>query len=190
MSYRLSTWVLLWVVACGGPPRRTLPQAEPAGLVDIGPDLAPVPFAPGTLARTFHPGALVTYRVATAGKPDMFATTEFVATSASGATMRDTTTRLDGTPLGAPKTVTSTWKELEAHAHFPRAGTTITEETIEVPAGRYDCVKYELTRTKDGVDTTTRVWFARKLPGPPVKLVREVGGHAVYTMSLARTVRP
>jgi len=176
-------------VACGV--RTQAPSSgTPSELVDIGPDLAPVPFAPGSLARTFHAGATLTYRIEPKGKPPVLQTTEFVATTETGATMRDTTTDLDGTPQGEEKTATSTWTELESHAHFPREGTRIDAATVVVPAGRFEAWRYVLSQTRDGRVTTTRMWFGKELPGPPVKLVQGVDGEPVLTMSLVRTERP
>ncbi len=158
--------------------------------MEIDPDLAPVPFAPGTLARTFHPGATITYRIEAPGKPPVVLTTEFLAADESGVTMRDTTTDVEGTPQGEPETATATWKELESHAHFPRNATTIRESVVEVPAGRFETFQYRITSTTNGATSSATLWFAKNLPGPPVKVVREVDGAVAMTMVLLQTHRP
>lgn len=188
--------VIPLICACAGssPPAPTHSPApvaaQPEGLVEIGPDLAPVPFPPGTLARTFRDGASITFRIEAAGQEPVLLTTEFVDPTEDGVTLRDTTTALDGTPRGAPATATATWTELESHAHFPRQATSIADSVVEVPAGRFDSFEYRITATKQGSTTVTTAWFAKELPGPPVKLTREVDGRLAMTMVLVRTHRP
>lgn len=166
------------------------PPAYPEGLVDIGGDLAPVPLAPGELGRRIPEGSTITFRLEAAGQPPFLVTTEFVEVDEAGATMRDTQTELDGTPRGEPTTARATWEELESHAHFPRETTTITETEIDVPAGTFAAYRYEIRTTDDGVPTVTRLWFAKELPGPPVKMVRVAGDATTLEMTLVASERP
>jgi hypothetical protein len=197
--------ILCLVAACGGTPgspdtapAAVEPRAEtetgatgdgeyPAGLTEIGAELAPVPFPPGSLARGLSAGTTMTYRVETAGESPFLQTTEFVEVDAEGTAMRETQTELDGAPRGEPRTARARWSELESHAHFPRPKTTITTAAIEVPAGRFAGYRYEIR----GEGTArTRLWFARELPGPPVRVIREVDGRPVLEMTLVATERP
>ncbi len=164
--------------------------AYPPGLVNIGAEFAPVPFAQGALASSFRAGATITFRLHATGQEPTLLTTEFLDPTADRVTLRDTATALDGSPLGEPKTATAAWTELEAHAHFPRAATTISESDVEVPAGRFHAYEYRIAGNADGAPTVTTLWFAENLPGPPVKMIRQVGGETVFEMVLVSTHRP
>jgi len=79
----------------------------------------------------------------------------------------------------------ATWSDLMQHAQFPRAAVTITEETISVPAGSFDCLKYVVAGSNSEVNT---FYFAKSLPGPPVLYFSEKGGQRVTTSTLLRHV--
>jgi hypothetical protein len=86
---------------------------------------------------------------------------------------------------------TSTWKELQAHGSFPEKDTKITEETIEIPAGKFDCWLYTVTRqTPDGKPAKISFHFAKSLAGPPVKMVQETDGKVETTMVLVECKQP
>jgi len=189
--------MLSLLVACGGSsrpaasPTTAPPAANPvSGLVDIGPDFAPVPFAPGTLAATFRAGATITYRIQVPGNEPQLLTTEFLQADDEGVTMRDTTKTADGTLAGEPTTATATWSELEGHAHFPRTATTISDGVIDVPAGHFSAYQYRITSMTDGATAVTTLWFAKELPGPPVKMVKQVDRKTTFEMVLMSTHRP
>ena len=200
---RIRFAALMLVCSCGGAApvsSTTTPEASasapapkpagyPDGLVELRDDLAPVPFPPGELADNLAVGSTIKYRMAPAGQPPFYVTTEFVTVDDAGTTMRDVHTELDGTPRGEPRTTEATWRELESHAHFPRESTTIADDVVDVPAGRFEAYRYEITAAVDGAQTTTRLWFGKELPGPPVKMVREVDGQVVLEMALVETRR-
>jgi len=83
----------------------------------------------------------------------------------------------DGTRLTETETGHSAWRELQGHASMPADRTTVTEEEIEIPAGRFACLRY--TRTdEDGVGT---FWFAKSAPGMPLKFEKQVEGKTVFS---------
>ena len=84
----------------------------------------------------------------------------------------------DGTPDGKPRSSQVTWKQLQAHASYPVKGTRITPETIQLKAGKFECWVY----TREAAGQVSRFYFAKKLPGPPVKLVVDREGKTVYSM--------
>jgi hypothetical protein len=61
-----------------------------------------------------------------------------------------------------PETQTAKWAELHEYAHFPRAATKVTEESLTIPAGAFAVLKYVVTKDDD----VKTVWFARSLLAP------------------------
>ncbi|MGX5697327.1 hypothetical protein ACWKWP_14095 [Agromyces soli] len=60
------------------------------------------------------------------------------------------------------------WLELQRHAAFPTDRTTLVEDVVEVPLGRFDCVRYD-TRDDEPDAPVETFWFAREHPGMPVR---------------------
>jgi len=86
---------------------------------------------------------------------------------------RDTRRR----PTDRAATARLTWLDLQGHASMPAATTQIVEEEIEIPAGRYACLRYTL---RDG-DAISTFWFAKTAPGMPLKFEERVNGELVYS---------
>ena len=96
-------------------------------------------------------------------------TTRFVDCDADGATLEvgDESYRLS-------------WTDLQGHASFPSAATRISEETITTPLGSNDCLLYEVEREGQ----THRFWFAKDLPGMPIKRQTVAGDVVVSTATV------
>jgi hypothetical protein len=107
--------------------------------------------------------------------------TEMTAVDAEGAMLRTVVRGGEGL-AGEPKQSRLTWEELRAHAIFPRAATTIVDETIQTAAGKFACKRYTVV----GDEETTTFWFATELPGAPVKMTVERGGVVVETRTLMK----
>jgi hypothetical protein len=145
------------------------------------PDHAPTPYTADEIREACGEGRKDTYRIESGTEVKTRVAT-FVKCDAEGADMEATDTKADGT-----STTTKghgTWKQFQSHASFPEGATKITEETIEVPAGKFDCWLYTVARKQGDKAITTRMYFAKKLPGPPVKLVAEVDGKVATSMTL------
>ena len=84
---------------------------------------------------------------------------------------------------------TGEWKDLQAHASFPEKQTTIQKESFTVPAGTFDCWRYEVTLEKDGKTNVQRYWFAVNLPGPPICFEETANDRVVYKMTMLKTGR-
>jgi len=54
------------------------------------------------------------------------------------------------------------------------------EEELSIPSGRFACLRY----TRTDPDAVWRFWFARELPGQPVRYEREVSGEIVFSAIL------
>jgi hypothetical protein len=120
----------------------------------LGPDLAPTPFTPDEIRAGCPAGRTIELLVETDGEEPYTRVNRFVACDETGATLERGAT---GTRV--------TWAELQAHAAFPAARTTIEPDTIETPLGVLDCLRYTV---EDGDDVDV-FWFAQAFPGMPVR---------------------
>jgi hypothetical protein len=78
------------------------------------------------------------------------------------------------------------WPQLQKDAEFPKDRVTITEESIKIPGGKFDCLVYEV-RGKEGEVTT--YYFAKSLPGAPVMFFTEVDGKRRKTTTLLQHIQ-
>ncbi|MBW2373694.1 MAG: hypothetical protein JRF70_14270 [Deltaproteobacteria bacterium] len=77
------------------------------------------------------------------------------------------------------------WEELQHQASHPASLTTIAAETITVPAGTYECMRYTVERIEEGRGESRHVlWFAYELPGPPIRWIVSSGGVNQMEMNL------
>jgi hypothetical protein len=81
----------------------------------------------------------------------------------------------------------SSWLELQGHASMPIATTTIDEVTLDSPMGPLDCLRY-VAIDGDAIET---YWFARSMPGMPVRTERVEDGRVVERVTmLSSAVEP
>lgn len=77
------------------------------------------------------------------------------------------------------------WSELVQHARFPEKDTTITDTSLEVPIGRFDCWLYTLNiRDDQGRPLERRFFFAKELPGPPIHAETLAEGRKILRTTL------
>ena len=166
--------------ACGG----TTPQ--PSSSTAAADDAAPYPFTASEIRAGCPLGRVIDYRMESVGASATSERWAFAPIGEDSVTI--TTTPLDarGNPTGVPETQTSKWTELHEHAHFPRAATKVSEESLTVPAGTFAVLRYVVTK-EDDVKT---VWFAKNLPGPPVKVEATHSGKTVITMTMQANRMP
>ena len=79
-----------------------------------------------------------------------------------------------------------TWRDLQAHASFAADDTTIESDRIETPIGELDCLRY---RVRDGA-TEEIFWFAKNLPGMPIRCLTRMDGQVVTTVSVVDNTIP
>jgi len=137
----------------------------------------PTPFSAEEIRRGCPPGRTVRALVVRAGQEPYVRVTRFLTGDAHGGDQEFWEERLDGTHLTAPDTGHAIWRELQGHASMPADRTEVTEEEIEIPAGRFACLRY--TRT-DGASVDV-FWFAKKAPGMPLKFEKRVDGEIVFS---------
>jgi hypothetical protein len=57
---------------------------------------------------------------------------------------------------------------------------------MKTPAGEFDCMVYTVTQEAAGVETVRVFHFAKRLPGPPVKMTQSIAGKQAMSMTLLR----
>lgn len=143
----------------------------------LRPDHLPTPFTAAEIREGCPPGRTVRSLVVAAGADPYVQVTRFVSGDEAAAEQDSWTETIDGRQLTEPRRHRSTWLEFQRHASMPAAQTRIERESIDIPAGHYDCLRY--TRTDgDRVDT---FWFATAAPGMPLKFEEHVAGEVVYS---------
>lgn len=191
-----SVLLVLALAACGGAgtapaaPPATKPDAPPPGaassasrpvgdraLLDDDATRAALatmektPFTAAQIQAATRPGRTYTWAVERADGPPLRRVIRFTAVDAERATFVAETADADGKNPKTDPPEQATWEELRQHAEFPRLFVKVTEERLVVPAGTFDCLVYTVTATtREGAAETLTFWFARELPGPPVKL--------------------
>ena len=143
----------------------------------LRPDHLPTPFSAAEIRVGCPPGRTVRSLVTEGDAAPFVHVVRFVAVDDDGAEQESWTETVDGVPTTEPKRRRSTWLEFQGHASMPAATTEIAEETIEIPAGRFDCLRY--TR-RDGTSVST-FWFARSAPGMPLRFQDVEDGVTVYS---------
>jgi hypothetical protein len=107
-----------------------------------------------------------------------------VEVNAQGATLAARVVDEQGAEIEAATVQAVSWPDLRKHAEFPKAQVTITEQTIRVPAGAFDCKVYTVTQGTGPDATVSRYFFAKNLPGAPVLFHTDKGGQRVMTSTL------
>ena len=110
----------------------------------------------------------------------------FVDCDEDGATFERGASTPDGEAVGALQALRVSWLDLQGHASFPATAVTIEPDVVELPVGRLDCLRYTVV---DGDEVTT-YWFARALPGMPVKVVAATAGRVVETTEMVANLLP
>lgn len=189
------TAALLALAACGGhAPAAQSPQptqtAEPAGAP------APASEAAGALAEAPYTAEQIrdatpagrTYRFAMRqGDQEAQVTVRFTKVTPDQATIERTVVDASGKTL-EQASEESTWQQIVGHAAYPADATEITDATVEVPAGTFDAMLYTVSGEQDGKPVISRVYFAKSLPGAPVKTEITVGDQVVFSMILIEHV--
>jgi hypothetical protein len=96
-----------------------------------------------------------------------------------GAILERAMRALDGSPIGETESQRVTWLDLQGHASFPAEDVTIDEDAITTALGDHDCLRY----TVIAGEATYVFWFAKDLPGMPVRQEVRQGGKVVATVT-------
>lgn len=146
----------------------------------------PTPFSADEIRAGCPPGRTIRTLVVRAGEEPYVRVTRFSTGDEDGGDQAFWNEAPDGTRLTEPEAAHSTWRELQGHASMPADRTTMTEEEIEIPAGRFACLRY--TRTDD--DGVSSFWFAKSAPGMPLKFERVKDGKTVFSSTTLSDEQP
>ncbi|EAP97646.1 hypothetical protein JNB_19288 [Janibacter sp. HTCC2649] len=142
----------------------------------LGPDTAPTPFSTSEIREGCPSGRTVVVRVED-GDGVRHRLSRFAAADDVGALHERADCEADGTVIGEVAGSHVAWLDLQKHASFPASATVIDNETVSLPVGLEECVRYVVT---DAEDVTT-FWFSRTRPGMPVKVTFTRGGQVLST---------
>src|SRR5262245_14430920 len=143
-------------------PEQLILEAVGSRLVDtdpkvLGPGMAPTPFTAEQIRAGCPAGRTIELVIAEDGEEHR-RYNRFVSCDEEGAVVERGSVGETGEPSR------STWAEMQAHASFPAAITTIEPETIDLPLGVLDCLRY----TVQDDDAVMTFWFSPSYPGMPV----------------------
>lgn len=150
----------------------------------LAPDHLPTPFTAAEIREGCQPGRTLRIRIERAGDDPVIRIVRYVETDADGAVQESWAEGLDGSRLSGPERERSTWLELQEHASFPTDSTERIEEELTIPAGFFACLRY----TRTDPDAIWRFWFARDLPGQPVRFEREANGQITFSATLVENL--
>jgi hypothetical protein len=150
----------------------------------LRPDHRPTPFTAEEIRAGCPPGRTIRMLVQQPGEDPVIRVTRFVSADAEGAEQDHWQETPDGAPLGEPERRRSTWLGFQGHASFPATTTEIADEVIDIPAGRFDCLRY--TNREGGAVRT--FWFARSAPGMPLRFEEWLDGVLVYSSTAVENV--
>ncbi len=147
---------------------------------------APTPFTADEIRGGCPAGRTIRYRVEVEGEAPFHRVTRFVECDEAGATIERSRLSVDGSPLGGPEVDRVTWRDLQGHASFPAADTTIEPERITTAVGAFDCLRYTV---RTGA-TEAVFWFAEDLPGMPLQYLTRADGEVVTSVSVVDHTMP
>jgi predicted small lipoprotein YifL len=167
------------------PAQPTQPAGPPQG-ADAPVEMATPPFTAAQIRDATQVGR--TYRFAMRqGEQTITITMRFTAVTPEHATLERTIVDAQGKTV-EQASEDSTWEQLVGHASYPADATTITETKVEVPAGSFDATLYTVVGEQEGKPFVSKMYFARSLPGAPVKTEITIDGKPMLSMELLEHV--
>ncbi|MGZ6372329.1 MAG: hypothetical protein ACXWL8_02930 [Candidatus Limnocylindria bacterium] len=146
----------------------------------LHPGHLPTPFTAEEIRGACRPGRELRLRVERLGHEPVIHVARYVGGDEEMALQESWDESPAGDHLSEPEPSRETWLDLQAHASFPAASTERAEETIDIAAGPLACLRYTQT-LEDGMRT---FWFAKDLPGQPVRWEIRSGNQLVLAVVL------
>lgn len=146
----------------------------------LRPDHLPTPFTAAEIRDATRPGHTLRLRLEASGDEPVERVTRFVETDDEGAVQESQRFNAAGEPLEEPSWRRSSWLDFQSHASFPAATTTRGEEPIDLAFGRFDAWRYTVVEE----NREERYWFARDLPGMPVRTEDWEAGELRFSMTM------
>jgi hypothetical protein len=144
----------------------------------LGPGLLPTPFTADEIRAGCPDGRTIRLFVEPAEGEPFERVNRFVEVDDSGATLERWWVGPDGLVDGEVERERTTWLDLQRHAAFPADRTTSSRETLELPVGSVDCVRYDV-RAEASVESVATFWFSLAHPGMPVRYEQAADGGGV-----------
>jgi hypothetical protein len=135
----------------------------------------PAPFTAEQIRAATKNGRTYRYKVELPNTPPKEYAITFRNVDAAGAEVTQSGT--------TPKRMA--WITLQQHAEFPKDKTSTHDEKLKTPAGKFECVVYEVRSDDDEIWT---YFFAKKLPGAPVFFYAERRGKRLRTVTLVEHI--
>lgn len=139
---------------------------DPADPHVIAPGLAPTPFTAAEIRDGCPPGRVVTVRARHGDGPARLEITRWVSCDDEGAVMEKTVQDPRSEGVTERESYRMAWRDLQAHAAFPKHRTEVTRDSIVTEAGAFECLRYRV----EGENGDSDYWFALELPGMPIKV--------------------
>lgn len=164
-------------------------ELQPATVEPVGEQIAPPPYSAEEIRAATSVGRSYELVIEVPGKPTIRRRLTFTAVDQLGCTIESAHTDETGKVVGIPTVSHSTWQDLVKHASYPRETTEISDAPVETPAGSFDCLLYRVEESTPEGPMVTRAYFAKDMPGAPVKLVVEIAGELVSNMELVSYIQ-
>ncbi|MGW8482420.1 hypothetical protein ACWGJP_04735 [Microbacterium sp. NPDC055903] len=148
----------------------------------LGPGLLPTPFTAGEIRGAARGGKTIRMLVEAPGEASLIRVNRFRDADDEGATLERWVSGPDRVVDGAVSRSRVTWRELQAHAAFDADRTVLSTQTLDLPIGRVECLKYEVHGEDARVET---FWFSVMHPGMPVRYEVPVDGGVRRTTVIA-----
>ena len=165
------------------PPAEAIEATEkPTGTPAVAP-----PYTADAIREATRPGRTYVFRLSHIGKAPQTKTVTFVDATDAAATMMTTFKNASGKTTST-HTLVLFWQSLEEQVTFPTDGTKFSETTVTTPAGSFEVYLYTVTKREGGDQVVARYYFAKDLPGLPVKTTFERNGKEDASELLVRYV--
>ena len=134
----------------------------------LGDALAPTPFTADEIRSGCPEGRTIRIGVMPSAGHPFVRVSRFEQCDDEGAVLARWRIGEDGEPDAAIERSRVSWLDLQRHAAFPAEATRILAAAIVLPFGEFEGLVYRVVR--DGRESV--FWFARALPGMPVRVER------------------
>lgn len=151
-----------------------LPVAKPEETKPKGP-VYPAPFTAEQIHAATKNGRTYRYKVEVPDQPPKEYAVTFRKVDSGGAELS----------TSSDKSKRMSWLALQQHSEFPKDKVTTHPDKLKTPAGKFECVVYEVAGDEGEVWT---FYFAKKLPGAPVFFYAERDGRRLRTTTLIEHV--
>jgi hypothetical protein len=141
----------------------------------LGEGLLPTPFSADEIRAGCAEGRTIRLLVEPAQGEPFERVNRFVDCNESGATLERWRLGGDGGVDGEVERERTTWLELQGHAAFPDDRATRSRETVELPIGRVECLRYDVRAAVHDDAPVATFWFALAHPGMPARYEQRAG---------------